>query len=343
MKRSSLSHFLPWIEKTLGHSVGSFLDHVEELIHTAPEDAVEVAELLTGLVPLIADPDKRARALCVAASAFTTAKRFDRSKVHLDEAATVATSPIAKAEIHARWAHYFFHRRDWVKLCEAVRLGLGYLGESTSPQADDIRSRLRAQAAIPALYLDRDPKASARHSLAAMLNPAASESTHTTALHNLTSALGILDPRIAQNFLGRVYQWRQKTEAGRPDYHLAWIDGLLRARNADDKETRRAARRRLLWAAEGLFDVGWRDEATVALMDLLTLGYQNRARGPAADLARRILTTIQDDPTFADEVRVAASIYLESRGYARALHLRDVVVEHVHPGLFPLGRRQSNR
>ncbi|MEM8964463.1 MAG: hypothetical protein AAGD38_23455, partial [Acidobacteriota bacterium] len=81
--------------------------------------------------------------------------------------------------------------------------------------------------------------------------------------------------------------------------------------------------------------VGPRAEAAMALVDLLTLGYQNRARGSAADLARRMLTAIQADQTFADEVKVAAAIYLETRAYARALQLRDAVIEHVHPGLFP--------
>ncbi|MEM8962593.1 MAG: hypothetical protein AAGD38_14000 [Acidobacteriota bacterium] len=229
MTPSPLLQLLPWVEETIRKSIGSLTDRVEALIHMAPKDAVVAAEMLTGLASLIDDPDQRARALGVAASAFTVGKRQDRAEVHLDEAERLAASSTTKAEILARRAHYHHHQKDWRRLRDTVRAGLAYLEDDTSLAADCIRSRLHSQAAIPALYLDRDPLASARHSLAAMQHPATSDTTCKAALSNLAAALGLLDPKTAHDFLDRVYTWRQRDNASRADYFVAWIDGVVRA------------------------------------------------------------------------------------------------------------------
>ncbi|MEM8963009.1 MAG: hypothetical protein AAGD38_16115 [Acidobacteriota bacterium] len=151
-----------------------------------------------------------------------------------------------------------------------------------------------------------------------------------------------LEPRVALSFLDLVYSWRPKPKAGFADYVLAWIDGHLRAlasrslSSSVGKETRRMARRRMMWAANGLFEMGKTTDALMALVDLLTLGFQGRsATGDAVGLAERILTSIHDDPDVADEVQRQAVHYLESRSFARANRLRTAVTAHVPRALFP--------
>ncbi|MEM8960833.1 MAG: hypothetical protein AAGD38_05085 [Acidobacteriota bacterium] len=336
-------HFSQILTQALKSSADSYVAYVEHLIFEEPHEAPSAAELLPAIAQLVSDPDQRARALGIAASAFVVGRRYDRAKVHLAEAAELPLSLAMHAELLSRHAQILIRQEDWSRAQVPIQQGLELLRTIPGEESDqlDVKAQLLSQAAGVKFFVDRDHMKSAQLSMQALRLPGSSRRTKNTAIRNLTHALGVLDMRTAFGFLDTVYVWRQLANATRTDFLLAWIDGYLRAHLFTDKELRRGARNRLIWAANGLFDLGCRSEAAMCLLDLLTVGYHNRARGAAADVATKILDAIRDDRSFADEVREEAKRYLGNRAYAVAQRLGVAVRDHVHPGLFPARHDQA--
>ena len=159
--------------------------------------------------------------------------------------------------------------------------------------------------------------------------PDLDDDTRQAAVYTCALALGTIAPKTAANHLDTLYTWHASHEAPtRTDYLMGWIDGRLRAL-AGTPAQRRAARRRLVWAARGLHTLGMLHEAVHAILDLLTYAYSYAPRSStdAARIATALIRQLATDDDTPEAVRRACREYLDDPSGPVARALQQTYVE----------------